>query len=279
MTRLFTLLLSIAMGCGDDTMPPPMDMPDATWSTPRQWSAGARIGYGTVAIRTKLPSDLMMMDCALDAQLADATAAGMLPQTDAEGECVVTSAADFVGLAPDPAPACAGTFTFHRASDRTNYTVCPDTDFPNPFDLVCAELTGTDVVRLTSGPDEVDGDVLSTLDLSVSRPDVPVVTQPMPQGPGSALWPAPGDLVIRWQSVDAGAAEITIGPTTEGGERVRCITADDGEFAIPARLADRYRSATAAVEVRTINQAEEEFDGYTFRLSYTVSTAIHLFNE
>lgn len=285
MTRLFALLLSVVMGCGaigcgDDTMPIPMDMPDATWPTPRNWGAAARFGYATVAIRTKRPDDLTMMDCMFDAQLADATAAGMLPQTDAEGECIVTSASDFVGVGPDPAPACAGSFAFIRASGTTRYTVCADSAFPNVFDLDCAKFTGTDVIQVTSGPDEVpDGDVLLSLDLSVSRPNTPVVTTPMPQGPGSALWPPPGDLVIRWQSADAGAAEITIGPVAEGGERVRCITADDGEFAIPARLADRYRSATAAVEVRTINQAEEVFDGYTFRLSYTVSTAVHLFNE
>jgi hypothetical protein len=277
--RLGALLVSLSIGCGDDTMPMPMDMPEASWPTPRQWGAGARFGYATIAIRTKLPSDLMAMDCMLDAQLADATAAGMLAQTDSEGECVVTTASDFIGLGPDPAPACAGSFAFVRASGTTRYTVCADSAFPNPFDLDCAEFTGTDVAQVTSGEDGVEGDVLLSLDLAVSRPNVPVVTTPMPQGPGSALWPPPGDLLVRWQSADAGAAEIVIGPVSEGGERVRCLTADDGEFAIPARFADRYRSATAAVEVRTINQAEDVFDGYTFRLSYTVSTAIHLFNE
>jgi hypothetical protein len=277
--HLFSLLSPLLLlgACGDDDGgPPPVNDPDADWPVVREWGAGAQFGYASVSIRTKLPSDLTMRECLLDAQLATATAGGMLPQTDAEGECIVTSATDFVGLSPDPAPACAGTIRFVRNEENTNYVVCADSDFPNTFDIDCGELTGVDELRVTSADDGVEGDILLSLDLAVSRPDPPTITVPMPQGPGSALWPDGTDLHIEWVTAEAGAVEIVLGPTVEGGERVRCLTADDGEFDMPARLVQPYRAANAAVEIHTINQIERDVDGFAFRLSYSVSDAIQL---
>jgi hypothetical protein len=275
---LFVLLGGPGFGCaGDEEDPMLPGTPSGDYAVPRSWEAGGSLGYAVITLETKDPFSLTDLACYLDAQFATAAAAGALPVSDSEGECIVTDSTSWTPLTGDPVPACAGTVAFLHGDERTRYVVCSDGGFPNPLTLDCAKLTGADAIQITSAPEEIEGDLVGALDLTVGRPGVPQIRTPAPQGMGTALWPAAGDLVVEWTEAGSDAVEIVLGRATEGGPRVRCLTADDGAFAIPSRLTEVYRTGNASLEIRAIEQVQEDVDGFDFRASYVVNDAIELF--
>jgi len=176
-------------------------------------------------------------------------------------------------------PVCAGAVRATIGSSSRNITVCDTATFPGPIDLDCADVAGASMVRVTSGPDEMMGDVLSTLDLSTPTAPLPMITGPEPMGVGTALWPD-GAVTVRWTpaTVDADVSvEIDVRRTSGVGTIVRCFADDDGEFELPDGLIAPYRTETTSIEVSRVAQARADVDGFDFRLSSKTSDAIQLF--
>lgn len=280
MRRLACLVLVAAVcGCGGDDGGGGSDGPgDALDPVPRQWGAGERLGYALLSHQSKTPTSLTAQACRMDAQLAVASAAGMLPESGSEGSCIVTETTSWVGLA-DPVPACAGVIQFEFGGSERRLTVCGDA-FAPPIDVMCGAVSSADGLRVTSYTEGVDGAMLGSLDALVEKPAVPTIRVPAPQGEGTAVWPeGEGDLRVEWDSQDADGVEVVVGATSGSGPQVRCRTADDGAFDVPAALLAPYRSGTAFVEVAALEQARTDPDGFAFRTTFRVSDAIWLFRR
>ncbi len=279
MTRALNLaVLSLALlgACGGDDDGGGGGAGDALAPVPRQWAAGEGLGYALISRQTKSPTDLTAEACLVDVQLASASASGGLPESASEGTCIVTDSVSWVGLT-DPAPACAGVVTFMYAGTNRRITVCGDS-FAAPIEVPCAPVAEAPQLQLTSDLGGVEGAVLGSLAASLAAPGVPTVRVPEPQGEGTALWPeGDGDLALEWASQDADGVEIVIGQTSGTGPEVRCLTADDGSFSVPASLLAPYRGGTTFVEVAALEQQRDTPDGFAFRTTFRVSDAIWLF--
>jgi len=264
-----------ASGCGDDRGGRGDTGPGIEAPIPSAWNAGESFGYILFNHETKNPLSLMDGRCGLDAQFAEATAAGSLPFTDTEGACVLTDASDFTGVGPDPAPICAGVVAFAYAGSTQRVTVCPDS-FTSPLEIDCGAAAATTDLRATSGPDEIDGDRVGALDIQVAAPEKPTIDTPQSQGEGTALWPE-GELAVAWTSTNTEAVEIVVGATSGTGSQIRCLVADRGSFTVPARFVDPLRSETAFLEVAALRQVRAESDGIPTRATFRRSDAIWLF--
>ena len=271
-----------AAACGDDGATPSNGGTlAADWPVQRSWQAGDRIGYAFLDHQRRAPETLAEAVCTLDIQLAEATAAGSLLNLDVTTDggtgdrCVITDQTAWSDGSAGLVPACAGAVQLEVGGLRRGVTVCAEDTLPPPIALDCVTLTDASMMVLRSGPDELDGDVLGSLNLSVVKPPVPRVLRPEVQGEGTGRWPA-GDLEIRWEAGDGGAIEIVLsGAAAE--PRVRCLVADDGVFVLPGDFADPYRAARAAVEVARISQQQISVDGFAFRASYRVSDSLWLY--
>lgn len=275
-TIAWALLVALAACGGEDDGGGDEGPGDALHPVPRDWFAGEQLGYALISHQSKLPTALTMQSCAIDTQLATATEAGALPESAAEDTCIVTDTTSWTALGADPAPACAGVIRFEWGSANRSLTVCGDA-FTMPIEVMCGSVADADGVRVTSGPDGIEGDVLASLDALAEAPGVPTIRSPEPQGEGTALWPEGPDLRVEWDAQGADGVEIVLGQTTGTGPTVRCLTADDGTFTIPATLVAPYRSGRAYVEVAAMNQSRTTPDGFTFRTTFRESDAIWLF--
>jgi len=272
---LAAALLVGACGGDDDGGDGGTDVLDAEWPVPRGWSEGRRLGYALASVQTKTPTDLTAERCEIDAQLATAMTGGGLETSDSEGACIVTESVTWSGLAPDPEPTCAGIVRIAWAGDSSRVTVCGD-DFPAPLSTECGRLGESPDLSVTSGPDELSGDVLGSLDATVVQSSTPTITRPEPQGMGTALWPD-GPLRVEWEAQAASGIEIVVGATSGFGPRVRCLVPDDGSFTVPDRFLEPYRAGMAFVEVAALAQARPSPDGIPFRVTFRRSDAIWLF--
>lgn len=247
----------------------------ADWPVPLDWEAGQKFGLLIVEHQTKSPAMLMEPQCRLIAQVAEATAAGGLAIDDREGACVVTSADTLAGHESTLTPLCAGTIRTSYG-DTTTITVCNPDAFPPPVALDCIAFAAATELRTTSGPGEIEGDVLGTLDIAAPRATVPVVTSPAPTGTGTAVW-SDGPLRVEWEPGRGDAIELVLNAQGSTGPRIRCLVPDDGAFTIPERLVAPLRTATASLEVARITQARTGVDGIDFRASWRTSTALWIY--
>lgn len=273
------LALTGSVGCGDDTRDGgPITGRPAEALSPvfREWGEGERFGYVFLDVQTKDPTSLDAPACTLDAQLATATEFGFLPFSDSEGFCIVTRTETLVGVTPDPAPNCAGFFDVAYGEGQDRVSVCRDI-FPSPIGVDCAEAQAPGGMRALSAADEVPGDELASLDISVPLAPLPIIREPESQGDGVTVWPP--ELIVGWDTTGADGVEIVLSRTDRTGDQVRCIVGDTGRFEIPARLTEPYRSGVAALEVATIEQVRETVDDFNMRISTRRSDAIWIFNR
>jgi hypothetical protein len=224
------------------------------------------------------PETLMGPKCTLSMALATAQASGTLSEEDSEGSCLVTQSASYEAGVSGLLPACAGTFDFRIDSEEPRVVVCDEERFPSAMNLNCEAVSRAATYRVISGPHEIDGDVIGTLDLSVARPSTPVIRTPVTQGEGTALWPS-GTLTVEWNAALGGGVEIVIRSTTHGGPRLTCLVGDDGSFSPPNRLLEAFRSSPVYVEVARIHQEVQNADGFEVRMSYRTSGTIWLFQS
>jgi len=274
-----TVALAVCMwvlcaGCGDDSGPGGPGA-NATDAIPRSWGPAARFGYALLSVQDKSPLDLTAEHCTVDTQMAVASAAGALPDTDSEGPCVVTDTFTLEGLAPDPMPACAGVVAMEYGGTTRRITVCGDA-FTAPLEVDCTDASLAGDLRVTSGPGEIEGDVIGSLDVTAQASGTPFVQRPEPQGMGSALWPA-GSLDLGWTIAGADGVEIVIGATSGTGPQVRCLVPDTGSFTVPERLVAPYRSASAFVELAALGQARQNANGFDVTVTVRRSDAIWLY--
>ena len=274
------LLLLAAAACGgDDDGGGGGGGSDAEPWVPRHWSEGEQMGYAVLSHQTKTPTALMAEACALDVQFATALTEGGIEESDSEGSCIVTDTnPGWQSHEATLEPACAGIVTMSFGGTSRRLTLCADT-FAPPIALGCDAVSSSIDLSVSSGPAEVDGDVVGSLAATVPRPEVPTITTPEPQGEGTAVWPEGEDLTVEWESGGAAGVEVVIGQVSGTGPKIRCLTADDGSFTVPGRLVTPYRSGTAFVEVAALTQATPTADGFQTRVTYRVSDAIWLFRR
>lgn len=249
-----------------------------------EWDRGEQFGHAFVNWVVKDPETLAPGACSFVGQLAIATEAGGLRPSAVDGPCIVTTQdLTLAGLEPDPAPACAGVLRLELGGIGRNVTVCDPMTFPAGIDLDCADVESSSMARVTSGPGEGDGDVLTMLDLSVpiaAKPNVTQLGDFPPAGDGTSVWPD-GPLEIRWEpgpSVDADVSiEIDLSRASGVGETVRCFVDDDGEFTLPDSLVGSIRTGTAALSVARVTQARDTVDGFDFRVSSRTADGFQIF--
>jgi hypothetical protein len=272
------LAIVFAAACGGDDAGEPGGRPpaEALDPVPRAWSAGSGLGYALLNVPRKDPVTLAEPTCTVDGQLVNAATDGTLESTDRDGVCMVTRDLDWLGTVDSFTPACAGVLDYELGMGLRT-TVCDRVT--DPLEIDCGAAGGAASFRVSSAPDEIMGDVLGALDLTVMDPGRPVITEPETQGEGTALWPDGGNLRLAWEGTAADAIEIVIGQTTGTGPLVRCYSADDGVFVVPGRLLDAYRSGTAFVEIAAITQERDVPDGFAFRATFRKSDAIWLFRR
>jgi hypothetical protein len=266
--------LLAACGGDDDGNGTPAT-PDALYPVPRDWSAGEQLAYVLLSYQRKVPTMLRDDACTMEAQFGVAVAAGRLPESGAEGACIVTDTASWLGLT-DPTPACAGVIDFRVGDGSQRVTIC-GAAFTMPLTPDCAGVAGADTFLVESGPDEAMGDVIASLAHGVEEPGVPLIRTPAPQGDGTALWPDGPDLDLAWDRQSSSGVEIVIGQTSGTGPQIRCLAADTGSFTVPGSLLAPYRSGMAFVEVAALSQNRVSHDGFETRISWRESDAIWLF--
>lgn len=274
--RLALILALAGCGGGDGGGALPT-RPSGAAIMPLSFAAGDAVGVVVLDHQTKEPGSLTTESCRLTNQVGRASASVEIPRTDAEGPCIVTDAdVELRGLEPDVAPVCVGALRVaFGASFNRAITLCDATEFPPATTLDCADLAGATSMTVTSNPDELPGDELGAYSATVTIPDVPALLAPLPQGDGTALWPA-DELRLEWGGEAAESVEIVL-RRRDGGAAVRCYVPDTGTFTVPERLVAPYRTTIATIEVARVAQVAMPIDGFDMRASVRKSTAAWLF--
>lgn len=265
-------------GAGDGGTPNPT-RPSGAAIMPLSFDVGDAVGVVVLDHQTKDPASLTTESCRLTNQVGRAGASAEIPRTDAEGPCIVTDASvnvELRGLEPDVAPACVGALRVaFGASFNRAITLCDATEFPPATSVDCGELAGATSMTVLSNPDELPGDELGTYSAVVPMPAAPDLLAPLPQGDGTASWPA-DELRVEWGGEAAESVEIIL-RRRDGGAAVRCYVPDTGTFTIPERLVAPYRTTIASLEVARVAQVAMNVDGFDMRASIRKSTAAWLF--
>ena len=176
--------------------------------------------------------------CSLEADLFDVTTAANRATTMTDGDCALY--ADGAPLSFDGQNwICAGAVVASYGGRSENLTYCPSGGLPfrriGPLD--CTGLNPGTSVAISSA-DDIDGDVLTDLQATVTLPGAISITQPTTLG--VVTWPASGSLDVRWSSENAGSALVTIEARSNpsGSPMIVCHPGANGSVTVAAALVD-----------------------------------------
>ncbi|MBO6939237.1 MAG: hypothetical protein JJ863_29980 [Deltaproteobacteria bacterium] len=269
MTRALALGLFVCLGCGEAGDP---DALSEDTTAPLAWTAGERFALVTV---NRLTRDPLLGDpvCSINVQLGEANADGAFPAADTEGACVVGGAlpelqsASFTALD-------GGTMDL-RVGGTVDAITVDDTNVGSPLSFECARLESERSVGVTSLADESATDALGAFVAEIPLQAAPTFSEPEELRAGVALWPE-GDIEVSWNGGLGDSVELVLMPRDGSAPMVRCFADDDGDFAIPARLADPYRAAGATLEVGRVGVEVRDVDGVEVRLASRSATQLWL---
>jgi hypothetical protein len=263
------VLMVLALGCGEPGDPDPLN---ADTAAPLQWSAGERFALVTVNRLTRDPL-LGESVCSINVQLGEANADGAFPAADSEGACFVGGAVPEL-RATDFSPLDGGTLDLRVGGSVDRITV-DDSSVGSPLTYDCARLESERSVGVVSVAGESASDVLGALTSDIALQAAPALSAPPELRAGVASWPD-GSIEVRWNGGLGDSVEVVLMGREGGGRMVRCFSDDDGDFTIPARLADEFRGAPATLEVARVGLTTELVDGVEVRLASRSATQLWL---
>ena len=273
--RLALLSLSLLVACGDAGG---VASPDAT-TLPLTWEAGDRVLQLTVSQPFRDPATpappFVQGTCTTVAHFGEATAAGALPQIDAEGPCILTDAAAndlgdvsaFVGVE-------GGTVRVDARDPGSGANVTLAGTFAPPAALPCETLQ--DVFMVQSFAGEIPDDPLGDFEVSVPRGIRPTISRPETTEADIASWPATGDLRVVWGDRGSPSIEIRIVPRGGSGPTLQCFIPDEGFYEVPSRLVDALRDQPATLEVIRVTGGPVPAGDVEVRITARTSDAVFL---
>ncbi|MEO0324202.1 MAG: hypothetical protein AAF447_14675 [Myxococcota bacterium] len=274
--RLALLSLFVVAACGDGGGS--VSSPDAT-TLPLRWDAGDRVLQLTVSEPFRDPATplppFVPGACTTTVHFGEAMAAGALPQTDAEGPCILTDApADALGDLAAFRAVEGGTVRVDARNPGEGANVTLAGSFPPAAELPCETLQDLFVVESFAG--EIPDDPLGDFIVDVERGIRPSISTPDTTDAGIALWPATGDLRVVWAGRDSPSIEIRVTPRGGGSPTLQCFVPDEGSFELPSRLVDALRDQPATMEVIRVTGGPVAAGDVEVRITTRTSDAIFL---
>jgi hypothetical protein len=213
--------------------------------------------------------------CSLQAWLFDTAVPAMRNRLATEGECRLYPSTAELALERQQW-ICAGAITASYGGRDERLSLCPELTPVRAegaqVPIECNGLTPGASVRVSSEA-EIDGDVLTDLDVSLTLPDAVHITQPSDLG--ITTWPANGPLEVRWTSENATSAIVTL---TVRGDDVApvlvCLPRTNGQLTIPTALLVQggFRQRETMLRVASFRDAHAMAEGG--RLPYRVAAGV-----
>jgi len=167
---------------------------------------------------------------------------------------------------------CAGALNISSGALSTTFGLCPMGGGRVTFDSAlsgCGNIA-TERTAALSSMMEIDGDALTDLTATARFPAPVRITAPNELGLGS--WPANGPLDVRWSSVGATSALVTLEPETltATSPRIYCPVVLNGYLQVPASMIDQVglRNITTRLKVWSFTDSTAMAEGgNTYRVS------------
>jgi hypothetical protein len=176
--------------------------------------------------------------CSLDTWLFDVTMPATMSPTAMEADCALYPAGASLPVTQQNW-ICAGAIIANHGGMNEAVTVCPGAGtIAVNHALMCDGITPGSSVQLSSGPNELDGDVVPDLDVAATLPGAISIT--MPTTLGVLTWPATGGFEVRWESAMSSSALVVISARSNpsASPTIVCRPSAQGTTAVSPTLID-----------------------------------------
>lgn len=277
---LFALLVAtfvVPVSCGPRTEPVPAGL---SGNGPFLTQAAGQVRMIVVTANAAIGPAMIPASCTLQGYLFDTITQRALQVLGSEGECTLYAGPQDLAL-ESQSWTCAGAIIARYGSHQEVLTMCRAMGEPlrPEVPVACEDLSAGATLRVSSDPNEIDGDVVPDLDVSVTLPGAVTIMEP--SALGVTTWAPSGPLAVRWTSSDATSALVTLQPRSAAPSSplLVCQPRTNGQVTVPASLIDmaNFRGQDVILRVASYRDVTTTAEGMTtYRVSGGLSAGVLL---